>query len=293
MTLAKQIVEPCKVDHPNKKVFVSKPAECASLLRVSAFANPALTAFAAQIGNALLLAQVLIRRTGMSFELRHTADRGAKELRELKLPDLRTLAQSTAAGAFRPLKSAPNLQSGWRFTARDEAELESALNQLYPGAIADWFAAQSPRPPVTHYREFTNRQTGMYRVTAMLTDAQAAQVVGACCHQNFCLKRRVWTVNGLTSDGVEEKTLIPCLEPCAVLLEFARNAMRIEQEEKMNIDLSPSEAATLVFALKIASKHPEPDWREADFNSPGNPRRIQVLLKKLEAVAKGHTVRAE
>jgi hypothetical protein len=107
------------------------------------------------------------------------------------------------------------------------------------------------------------------------------------------LKRRLWTLNGLTSDGVEEKTLIPCLEPCAVLLEFARKVLRIEQEEKMNIDLSPSEAATLVFALKIALKHPEPDCREADFNAPDNPRRVQVLLKKLEALAKAHIVQAE
>ena len=116
---------------------------------MSAIANPALKAFVAQIGDELPLAQVLIRRAGATFELRHVADRdrAPEELRELKLAELRGLAQFTARGAFRPLKSEPNLQNGWRSTAADEAELESALNRLYPGAIADWFAAQSPEPP--------------------------------------------------------------------------------------------------------------------------------------------------
>ena len=262
---------------------------------MSAFNNPALQAFIAQTGDQLLLAQVLIRRAGQSFELRHVEDRdrAAGKLRELSLDDLRKLAQFTVNGAFRPLKSAPNLQTGWRFMARDEAELESALSRVYPGAIADWFATQSPNPPVTHYRPFTHRQTGMYRVTTMLSDAQAAQVTRACCHQGFCLKQRLWTLNGLAQDGVEEKSLIPCLEPCAVLLEFARKSMRIEQEEKMKLEVSPGEAATLVAALKTALAHPDSDAREADFNAPGNPRRLRLLLEKLQPLLAGNKGSAE
>jgi hypothetical protein len=250
---------------------------------VSAFANPALKGFVAQIGSELTLAQVMISGSGPTFELRHISDRGraAQDLRELALDGLRALAQFTASGAFRPLKSAPSLQTGWRFAARDEAELESALNRLYPGAVADWFAAQSAHPPVTNYRDFTGRQTGMYRVTTMLTDAQAVQVARACCHRSFCLKRRLWTVDELTPETVEEKSRIPCLEPCAVLLEFARKAARIVQEEKMKLELSPGEAATLVAALEIALRHPEGGLREADFNAPANPRRLQLLLEKL------------
>src|SRR5688572_20668078 len=162
---------------------------------MSAFANPAVKAFVARVGNELVLAQVLIRRVAAGFELRHVDDRDRVDetLRSLTIADLRTVAQFTATGAFRPLKSSPNLQTGWRIVLSDETRLELALSQVYPGAIADWYAAQSPKPPVTHYREFTRRQTGMYRITTMLDEAQAVRVIRAGCDKRFCLKQRLWT----------------------------------------------------------------------------------------------------
>jgi len=254
---------------------------------VTAVANPASQAFIAQLGDELLFAQVIIHRAGSGFELRHEADRhrAPGELRLTPVSELRALAQPTAAGAFRPLKSAPNLQSGWRVAAGSDAELEAALQHLYPGAIADWFAAQHQPAPVTHYREFTERQTGMYRVTTMLTDEQAVQMTRACCHRRFCLKRRLWRVGNLEPDAAGEKSLIPCLEPCAILLEFARKALRLEQEEKVSVPFSPGELETLQAALEIAPNAPLSAEREADFNSPANPRRLQLALEKLKPLA--------
>src|SRR5262245_47392787 len=239
-----------------------------SLDPVTGANHSALQAFLAQIDRELVLAQVLIRRCEPGYELRHAADAecGVKGLRELRLTGLRELAQFTAGGAFRPLKAAPNLPAGWLLRVNNDAGLETALNQLYPGTIADWFAAQLPSPPVTHYREFCNRQTGMYRITTLLDDAQAEQVARACCHRHSCLKRRLWSVTGLTPELIEEKSLIPCLEPCALLLEFARQAMRIQQEKKLKLELSPCEAVTLAAALRTALAHPDPTLREADFN---------------------------
>src|SRR5215470_19009304 len=101
---------------------------------VSAPGNPALVHFVAGLGQELLLAQVLIRRDERAYELRHVEDRAASGLRAISLRDVRALAQTTADGAFRPLKSAPSLARGWLLRVSDEAELESALNQLYPGA---------------------------------------------------------------------------------------------------------------------------------------------------------------
>jgi len=190
--------------------------------------NPALAAFVAGFETELSFAQLWIRRMERGFELRHVADRDCDSamLRLLGENDIRPLAQFTADGAFRPLKSAPNLQRGWRAAPRDEEALYLALNQLYPGAVADWFAAQAPQPPVTSYREFTGRQTGMYRVTTHLGDAAAGAVIQACCHKDFCLKRRLWTVEGLAPDAAAVKSAIPCLEPCAILLESARKTAR-------------------------------------------------------------------
>jgi len=250
--------------------------------------NPALKPFVARIGNELALAQVLIRRNESGYELRHVEDQAATpaSLRLLKLNEARSLAQYTAAGAFRPLKSSPNLQRGWRMQLGSDAELETALNQLYPGAIADWHAAQAANPPVTHYRDYANRQSGMYRITAMLSDAQAAQVIRAGCDKRFCLKRRLWTVAGLEADPAGEKSLIPCLEPCAVLMEFARKAMRIEQQERIPLELAPEEAATVQAALQAALDRPDAAVREGDVSAPNNPRRLQLVLEKFRPISK-------
>jgi hypothetical protein len=238
--------------------------------------NPALEAFVVQIRDEFLLAQVLIRRIEGRFELRNVGDRERKDLNDVK--DSKTVAQFTEAGAFRPLKSAPNLRRGWRMEAGDWEELGLALNYLYPGAVADWYAVRSGNAQPTHYREFTQRQTGMYRITAMLSDKSAAEATRACCDRKFCLKQRLWTVSGLAPDDENEKSAIPCLEPCAIMLEFARKVMRMEQET-----MNQSESETLMAALEHAIKHPPAGLREAAFDEPLNPRRVELLLNRLKS----------
>jgi len=265
---------------------------------MTAVTHPALQRFVAQIGEGLTLGQVFIRPTERGYELRLESDRpcAPEDLRLVPLTELRALAQCTAHGAFRPLKSAPDLQSGWRSLAASDLELEQALNQLYPGAVADWDAAQTRPPPVTNYREFTGRQTGMYRATTLLDDAQAAQAIRACCHRRFCLKRRLWTVAGLAVDEATEKSLIPCLEPCAVLLELARKAQRIQQQETVEVGLSLVELETLQAALEAGFTQAAPSGRVADFHAPANPRRRQLLLEKLKlqlAVVKQRATRQD
>jgi len=239
-------------------------------------ANPALEAFVAEIRDEFVLGQVLIRRAGQGFELRHVEDRARDDLSAVK--ELRETAQFTDAGAFRPLKSAPNLTNRWKANLRDAEELWLALNFLYPGAVADWFAVRNGRARPTNYREFTARQTGMYRITAMVSDVLAAEATRACCDRKFCLKQRFWSVAELGTDDAKTKSAIPCLEPCAIMLEFTRKVMRMEQE---NMDKSESE--TLIAALEHAMKNPPGDLREADFAHPLNPRRVELLLNRLKS----------
>jgi hypothetical protein len=226
--------------------------------------NPEMRAFLAAFDTEIVFGQVVVRRLERGFELRHLCDRAAAPdfLATLNGIELRHWAQSASGGAFRPLKSAPNLRSGWRAVAADGAALELLLHYLYPGAVADWFAAQSPQPPITSYRQFTARQTGMYRITTMLPDAMAGAAIRACCHADFCLKRRLWSVEGLAADEAGQKSLIPCLEPCALMLEFARKVARLEQ----NAAPLSNEAVT------------EP--AESDFDAPNNPRRVRFVLEK-------------
>jgi hypothetical protein len=245
--------------------------------------NPAVDRFAAGLGAEQIVAQVHIARSGEGFDLRHTEDCGAApdQLRLVTALELRQLAQFTARGAFRPLKGAPDLRRGWCLRARDAAALGEALDQVYPGFVADWHALRFTRAPVTHYRDFAARQTGMYRICATLTDHQAARIAGACCHPRFCLKQRLWVAGDAPADDPAGKSLIPCLEPCAVLMEFARKAARIEQEEPVASPLHPEEITTLRAALEAALATPPAEVRIADFSSPLNPRRVALALSKL------------
>lgn len=267
---------------------------------MTAIKNPALEHLLTQLGDGLVLAQVSIRRLGDErWELRHQADAAADAvmLTNCAVADLRALAQTTAGGAFRPIKAAPNLRRGWRCEAASAAELESALHQLYPGALADWHAVATGRAQPTHYRDYTNRQTGMYRITALLNEVQAAEVIRVCCAKQFCLKRRLWTSEGLAPDAVEGKSIIPCLEPCAVWLEFARKAMRILQEPAVPVSMSASELETLQAALEAAiapGASGEASQREADFAEALNPRRAALLLSKIApALAKAKAAATE
>jgi hypothetical protein len=272
----------------NQKGFLAGPRGLA-FARMNRVHHPALERFLADLGGELVLGQVLLRRAEGGFELRHDRDRHApvSALRGVAVEGLRALAQHTAGGAFRPLKAAPNLAAGWRARAANPAELERALEQLYPGALADWFAARSPRPPVTGYRDFTARQTGMYRVTTHLTDEQAERMARVCCDARFCLKRRLWTAGAPPVDAPADKSVIPCLEPCAVLLEFARVVARLEQGEEATAPWPASEAETAE-ALRLALERPSaPGPREADFNDQANPRRLLWQLEKMRGTRAG------
>lgn len=243
--------------------------------------NPALAAFLNSFTEEREWGQVIVRRSVSGFELRHVQDRarGAEELRVLSLPEVRGVSLVNARGQFRPLKAAPDLAAGWRVECKSPAELWRVLQELYPGSLADWHAEQSGSARPANYREFTGRQTGMYRITQLHSDEEAAQVIAACCDAAFCLKRRLWSVEGLPADAPTEKSAIPCLEPCAVLLELSRKAARINQEEKIAA-LSPSELASVTAALESALADPPAGSRLGDIASPLNPRRLKLLLTK-------------
>ena len=188
--------------------------------------NPWLRAFLSEPWEEIVVGQILIRRAGTGFELQHVDGRPGKEIRS---PDARAIANFTANGEFRPLKSTRDLQSGWLLRANSPEELESALGYFYPNAVADCFAiGQGVKP--TDYRPFTARQTGMYRITTMLDDSSVARVIDRVCN-SICLKCRLWTVGEVQPDQLNSKSIIPCLEPCAILMEAARKEVRALQEK--------------------------------------------------------------
>ncbi len=188
--------------------------------------HPAWRAWLVEFGDEFTLAQLLVRRAGAGYELRHQrdADEPADRLRLLAHDAVRPLAQFTPDGTFRPLRSAPSLAAGWRLPVADQDALPGVLDEFYPGALADWFAAQQSPAPVTDYPAFAARQTGLYRGLAELPAIALTAVVAAVCAPAACAKRRLWTAPGLPPDAPSAKSVIPCLEPCALLLDGARRA---------------------------------------------------------------------
>ena len=226
---------------------------------------------------------VLVAASEPGFELRNALDAALEtpSLRSVALADLRVLAASDALGSFRPNKAAPNLVRGWTCTVPDPAALELALDTLLPGALADWYAALDPALAIIDYRTFADRQTGMYRKTASLSDPEACEVTRACCDARFCTRRRLWSVGVIERDMESAKSALPCLEPCALLLELARRAHRLGQEERATLNLGEGDLATLAAALDIAVGHTDPMLREGDLGDPAHPRRILLLREKL------------
>ncbi len=247
------------------------------------FVNPRVSTFCRQIEGPTLFVQVLITPTGSGFGLRHAADAASAvtELRPLRPQELSEWADRTGTGAFRPNKAAPNLRRGWHCTVEREEGLGRALDDLYPGALADWDASCSETAAVTSLRDFLSRQTGIYRTTRDLSDRQADDVTQAGCHRRFCLRRRCWSSPGLGPEPAEGKSAVPCLEPCALLLEFARRTARVQRESPVSLDLWPADWESLEAALEAALEHPDPELREGDMRHPANPRRIQFLLRQL------------
>lgn len=245
--------------------------------------------FVASFDQRTVIGEVVVMRKEDGYHLFHREDEdqtgGSKEL---PLDSLRELSQQTEDGEYRPLKSAPSLRKGWVCRASNDADLQTALNHLYPGAIADRYALRNGVESA-NYRDFTDRQTGMYRITTHPSDEEVNQIADACCAGQFCLKQRVWTVSAEDTQPTADPDCIPCLEPCAILLEFARKAVRIDQEEPIELALASSELETLLKALN--TKRSGESGREAEFGDAGNPRRQLLVRNKIERIL-AHAPRA-
>src|SRR4030095_2544129 len=96
-------------------------------------------------------------------------------------------------GNYRPLKTAPNLRHVWRIELRTMEELKRALDNFYPGRLSVFVAWQSGQLRTTPLRETLDRQSGMYRIAAKISDAQIDDLVADFCRSNGgCLRTILW-----------------------------------------------------------------------------------------------------
>lgn len=169
------------------------------------------------------IGQIVILKHADGWELRHAEDIERTDLTAHEGPEAaRHLANLDEAGAFRPLKTAPNLRHGWSLTLRDLESLRRALDYFYPAMPAIWrdWTRGEVRP--VPFRETLGRQTGMYRITQKITDDQARTMIDSFCAG--CLKCRLWDEQSPRDDARSIPLL--CHEACNLLVAEARKVVK-------------------------------------------------------------------
>ena len=169
------------------------------------------------------IGQIVILKTRDGWELRHADDLAREDLApHAGANAARHLANLDDAGAYRPLKTAPNLRHGWRLALRDIAELRRALDYFYPAMTGVWLSLLRGALPPVPFRETLSRQTGMYRVTQKITDEQARAMIDTFCAG--CLKCRLWDAQPPPEDAHGVPML--CHEACNLLVAEARKVVK-------------------------------------------------------------------
>ena len=196
--------------------------------------------------------EILVRKTSTgAFVLLHRDEEAADQLKIFRsAEDAIEIAKYDAAGNYRPLKTAPNLPHGWRLELETLEDLRRALDYFYPGRLAILAAWKSDKLQPTPLRETLDRQSGMYRVAAKISDSQINDLVADFCRSNGgCLRTILWKRN---AEGTIASTKLPkekfdlatasdppgsaipatvpllCQEPCNLLVAECRKVVKDE-----------------------------------------------------------------
>jgi len=139
--------------------------------------------------------QILVRKTNDGgFVISHRDDQGGRDLKLFhSAEDAIDLSKFDDCGNYRPLKTAPNLQHGWRLQLATFDELTRALDYFYPGRLAVFASWRIGQLRTISLRETLGRQSGMYRIAAKISDEQINDVVGNFCRSDGgCLRTILW-----------------------------------------------------------------------------------------------------
>ena len=153
--------------------------------------------------------QILVtKRDGAGFVLLHRDDASLDRLQRYRdAKDAIEIAKYDDAGNYRPLKTAPNLRHGWRLELATVEELRRALDYFYPSRLAVFAAWKSGYLKTTALRDTLDRQSGMYRVAAKISDPQINDLVADFCRSDSgCLRTILWKRD---RNGVIASTKLP------------------------------------------------------------------------------------
>lgn len=173
-----------------------------------------------------------VRPVALGWELRHVADAERNDLTSYEKPEAaRHIANVNESGAFRPLKTAPDLMRGWRIVLPDAPSIRYALDYLYPAMAGVWLSHLSGTLNFVPLRETLGRQTGMYRVTQNISDPDARTTVDRFC--SGCLKQRLWEISGPnpTPPQINPRDIpLLCQEACNLLVAEVRKVVKAKPQ---------------------------------------------------------------
>jgi hypothetical protein len=225
------------------------------------------------------------------YDLRHTDDAETPEDDLEAYADplaARDLAKHDDDADYRPLKTAPSLQTGWQFPDLSAADLVQAVHAFYPATVPNWYRERQGDLDVNHWHETVTRQTGIYGVVRTWDRGEGYEhvnwVAEACCDDSQCLKRREWEYDEETdldvAGGDEE---FPCREPCSLVIAAARQWTKLEGEQSQTyeFELTPSEKEQVEAIIDAVAEGRADDIREADVYDGANRYRTRFLRAKL------------
>jgi len=196
--------------------------------------------------------QIVIRKTsGGGFVLSHRDDKAADQLKICRsAEDAIEIAKNDEAGNYRPLKTAPNLRHGWRMELETLEDLRRALDYFYPGRLAMFAAWKSNKLRTTPLRETLDRQSGMYRVAAKISDSQVDDLVADFCRSDGgCLRTILWerdAEGSIASTKLPKQKFDPVFDQARVCSRRPVGDAHASHREAATIPLLCQEACNLL-----------------------------------------------
>ena len=192
--------------------------------------------------------QILVqKREGAGFVLLHRDDESLDQLQTYRdAENAIEIAKYDDAGNYRPLKTAPNLRHGWRLELATLEELRRALDYFYPSRLAVFAAWKSGYLKTTALRETLDRQSGMYRAAAKISDPQINDLVADFCRSDSgCLRTILWKRdrNGvIASTKLPKEKFDPVVDQAAACSRRPAGDARASHSEAATVPLLCQEA---------------------------------------------------
>jgi len=220
------------------------------------------------------------------YEVRHVddSDAEASSLTTHTDPfDARDIGTLDPDGRYRPLRTAPSLDSGWIFPDLSANEVYEAVEAFYPATVVNWHREQRGELDIDHWRDEQDRQSGIYNLITVLPDEAVDWAAAACCDDSQCLKRREWELSEdepLDAEGGDG--VFPCREPCSMVVAAGREWAKLEREDTQTyeFELTPSEKEQLEAIIDVVADDETDEIREADVKNGANRYRVRYLREK-------------